>query len=110
MTIPEDCEKKHMEALFVYGTLQDPATQQHLIGRIPESEAAVLPGYHKHTDSMYPVALPQEGAAVDGQVLRVTPEELAILDKYEGDAYERVRATLKNGTEVYVYQGKSTDE
>lgn len=99
-----------MEALFVYGTLQDPATQQHLIGRTLDSEPAVLPGYRNHTEGTYPVALPEDGASIDGQVLRVTPEELAILDEYEGDAYERVRATLENGMEVYVYQGKPADD
>ena len=94
----------------MYGSLQDPAVQAHLIGRTLDAEPAVLPGYRSHTDETYPVALPEDGASVDGQLLRVTPEELTILDEYEGDAYERVRATLKNGTEVHVYQGKSTDE
>ncbi len=110
MTLPEDREKKHMEALFVYGTLQDLTIQKQLIGRTPESEPATLSGYHKHTDDVYPVALPEDGASIAGQVLYVTPDELALLDVYEGDAYERVRVTLDNGQDVYVYRGNPESE
>ena len=55
-------------------------------------------------------ALPEDGASIAGQVLYVTPDELALLDVYEGDAYERVRVTLDNGQDVYVYRGNPTDE
>lgn len=94
-----------MEALFVYGTLQSAKIQQVLLGRTLDMQPATLPDYHKNTDGMYPVAHPQAGSSIDGQVLQVSADELTRLDHYEGAAYERVRVTLADDSEAWVYRG-----
>lgn len=94
-----------MEALFVYGTLQSAKIQQVLLGRTLDMQPATLPDYHKNTDGMYPVAHPQDGSHIDGQVLQVSTDELAKLDHYEGAAYERVRVTLEDSSKAWVYRG-----
>jgi gamma-glutamylcyclotransferase (GGCT)/AIG2-like uncharacterized protein YtfP len=98
-----------METLFVYGTLRDPAVQQRLIGRTLESTPAVLPNYRKDTNRVHPVALPDDTEELNGQVLHVTPDELRLLDVYEGSGYERVRVELKDGQQAWVYRGKQTE-
>ncbi len=98
-----------MEKLFVYGTLTAPARQRAIIGRAAASAPAALDGYHKdeirlglHT---YPIARPRAGARLEGLVLEVTEAELALFDRYETDAYRRVRVTLADGAEAWLYCG-----
>jgi len=83
--------------LFVYGTLRDDAVVQGLLGHRLFGRPAVLKGYHREIDPAigYPVIHPREGAAVAGKVLDVDPEELAILDAYEGKRYRRVTVQVE---------------
>lgn len=40
-------------------------------------------------DDYYLVVLPKVGSIVYGRVYAVSPDELAVLDKYEGESYTR---------------------
>ena len=97
-----------MERLFTYGTLRDPATQTQLLGRTlgkgkPDSlrgyRLAKLTGIH----FTYSILQPHAGSTVDGLLVEVTRDELAQLDKYEGEAYQRVSVTLVSKTRAWVY-------
>ncbi len=98
-----------MEKLFVYGTLAAPAVQRAVIGRVIAGAPDTLNGYYKDEIRLglrtYPIARPRAGASIAGLVLEVTPEELALCDRYETDAYRRVRVTLVSGVEAWVYSG-----
>lgn len=96
-----------MERLFTYGTLQDPDVQMRLIKRhVPMTPARVY-GFARHTDlSPYPVALPADADSfIDGLVMDVTREELAHITVYEGAGYNRIRVTLDNGEEAWIFRG-----
>lgn len=94
-----------MEALFVYGTLQDPKIQQRLMGRTLNGEEDRLPGFYKDTELLapYPVAIPEPTAVISGHVLYVSAQELQTLDSYEGTAYLRIRTQLASGISAWVY-------
>lgn len=96
-----------MELLFVYGTLQDAAVQQRLIGRTVSGTPDTLDGFFKSSMSMvegvYPLVIPRHGHEVQGMVLEVTIEELLAMDVYETSAYRRVRVPLRSGRETWVY-------
>lgn len=96
-----------MENLFVYGTLTAPERQRAIIGRAAASAPAALEGYHKGTITLglhtYPIARAHAGARIEGLVLAVTAAELALFDRYETDAYRRVRVTLAGGAEAWLY-------
>ncbi len=97
-----------MQKLFTYGTLRDPATQERLLGRLlGEGKPDTLRGYALarlrgiHDD--YTIVRPQPGSTVQGQLYEVTEEELALLDDYEGEAYQRVSVTLMSKTRAWLY-------
>ena len=96
-----------MELLFVYGTLQDPAVQSRIIGRVVSGTPDVLEGYFKTDYAMpegiYPLVIPRHGHFVEGLVLEVTLEELGQMDTYETTAYRRVRVPLRSGRISWVY-------
>ena len=97
-----------MEYLFTYGTLRDPATQQRLLGRTlgdgaPDSlrgyRLAKLTGIHE----VYSILQPQAGSIVEGMRFQVSADELARLDDYEGEAYQRVSVRLVSKTRAWAY-------
>ena len=108
-----------MERLFVYGSLQPGESNEHVLAELSgEWQPAVIKGtLHEAgwgTDMGYPgLVLDDNGSDVQGYVL--TSADLAnhwvALDKFEGDEYERVAATVivKDGertgerVEAYVY-------
>ncbi|MCC6896161.1 MAG: gamma-glutamylcyclotransferase [Anaerolineae bacterium] len=96
-----------MVLLFVYGTLQDPAVQERIIGRVVIGTPDTLEGFFKSQMSMpegiYPLVIPRHGHEVAGLVLEVTEEELRRMDVYETTAYRRVRVPLRSGRESWVY-------
>lgn len=96
-----------MELLFVYGTLQDPAVQERIIGRVVKGSPDTLEGFFKSQMSMpegiYPLVIPRHGYEVYGMLLEVTDEELRRMDVYETTAYRRVRVQLRSGRESWVY-------
>lgn len=96
-----------MEKLFTYGTLQDPAVQMVVFHRVVKGTPDILDGYFKSEIKigfgLYPIIVPQPDKQVEGQVIEVTPEELALIDRYEGAEYRRIRVTLRSGIVTWVY-------
>ncbi len=88
--------------VFVYGTLRKPWVRWLVTGRAGSSEPAQLVGYQKQQLDIKPVA----GATTEGEVIRVTADELRALDRYErlGVRYERVELTLQDGQSAWVYR------
>jgi gamma-glutamylcyclotransferase (GGCT)/AIG2-like uncharacterized protein YtfP len=98
-----------MRPLFVYGTLLFPEILHLLLGRLPVSSEAVLPGYHRFSIHdgpcvrAYPAVFPQPGAEVHGLLLHgLSPAEQAVLDAYEDDDYIKTAVTV-------VQKGEMTD-
>ena len=107
------------EALFSYGTLQQPAVQQatfgrllsghpdHLIGFVParvpiaDARLAAVTGRTHHDNAVFTGAA---AARVAGTVFEVTHEELEAADDYERTAnYVRILVTLGSGRGAFVY-------
>ncbi|GMH37120.1 hypothetical protein BSKO_04993 [Bryopsis sp. KO-2023] len=87
-----------MATVFVYGTLMDEAVAGRVLGRIPESKAAVLKGYRRWSlkDRLYPgVQKTVESDRVRGKVVSVLQDDMQILDDYEGPEYFRENVTVE---------------
>jgi gamma-glutamylcyclotransferase (GGCT)/AIG2-like uncharacterized protein YtfP len=98
-------------ALFVYGTLTDPAVCEAVTGHRFPTRPARLRGYARLAPAgSYPYVVPRRGASVEGLLLDgVDAASLRALDAYEveGRLYRRTAATAEaDGTrvacEVYV--------
>ena len=80
------------DALFCYGTLCFAAIIRAVIGRVPQSIEATLPGfvcYQLHGAS-YPAIIPMPGDTAAGVLYKgISDKELRSLDKYEGREYLR---------------------
>ncbi len=98
-----------MHKLFVYGTLKEHDVQRNVFGRVASSVPDSLEGFRMSLiaqgGATYPIILPEADGVIDGLVLEVTTEELALIDRYETEDYKRVRVTLVSGTEAWVYRG-----
>lgn len=96
--------------LFVYGTLQLPDRMQALIGRIPPSKAAQLVGFRTGLVARadFPGIVPCPDAVTTGLLLgSLNAEDLARLDAYEGELYQRVSIqvqTVSGPCSAWVYQ------
>lgn len=78
--------------LFCYGTLQIPGVLEAVIGHRLRGIHAVLPGYaaYQVRRAEYPGLLRSPGNKTSGRLYRhVTPEELDVLDRFEGTLYHR---------------------
>ncbi|HSC46600.1 MAG TPA: gamma-glutamylcyclotransferase family protein [Gammaproteobacteria bacterium] len=107
----------YSEHLFSYGTLQQESVQLANFARKLKGLPDVVTGWRLSTVEIKdPAVLAQSGLAVhrilvpgrpsdevDGVVFEITPKELEAADAYETDAYQRIRVTLRSGTEVWVY-------
>ena len=95
------------EVLFIYGTLNQPDVQMHIIGRYDMGKPDVLTGYRKTQvtleNAAHPMIFAAPGEIVQGNCIRVTSAELKQIDIYETDAYQRVRVTLRSGRAAWVY-------
>jgi len=100
-----------MERLFVYGTLMEPKVQQEIFGRITTGTPDHLGGYRRSTieidDEIFPTLIPDQAGVVEGLVLDLTVEELTQADKYETEAYERVKVQLASKTETWAYRKRT---
>lgn len=96
-----------MEKLFVYGTLQDPATQISVFGRVTPGRPDNLPDFAKEEivldGTAYFTVRPRSGHTVSGMVLDVSIDELKRSDIYETDAYHRISVMLASGAAAWVY-------
>lgn len=88
--------------VFVYGTLRLPLVRWLVTGRAGESEPAFLEGFRREGLDLAEAP----GERVAGELIRVSRRELERLDRYErlGVRYERVRLTLADGREAWVYR------
>jgi gamma-glutamylcyclotransferase (GGCT)/AIG2-like uncharacterized protein YtfP len=109
-----------MAALFSYGTLQQPEVQLATFGRALGGTPDTLPGYRLtpltisdakvvklsgkavHTIA---VATGDRADRVSGTVFELTQAELKSGDRYEVEAYARVKVTLESGRTVWAYVG-----
>ncbi len=100
-----------LENLFIYGTLRDDTVQMKVIGKHITGTQDTLLKYEKSTIDIngrtYPIALPNEKSQIDGETIKLTQEELAKVDEYETDAYQRVKIILASNTEAWVYTKRS---
>jgi gamma-glutamylcyclotransferase (GGCT)/AIG2-like uncharacterized protein YtfP len=96
------------EQLFVYGTLKDPAVQQAVFGRVVEGRPESLEGYSTKPitigGTVYLNLWPDPDGSVEGLVIEVAPQELALIDRYEGDDYQRIQVTLTSRKVAWVYR------
>jgi hypothetical protein len=104
--------------LFTSGTLRDPAVQQRLFGRLVPGHPDAIPGFRLGTVTIRDAAavatsgttvhlvVDETGDAADrveGIVLHLTAEELAVADAYETADYRRVKVSLASGSEAFLY-------
>ena len=96
--------------VFIYGTLRDPAIQRAVFGRQLESVPDHLDDHGlamiQVDGKPYPNVVPEEGSAVEGDVVALTEDELRSADEYETAAYERRAVVLASGTAAEVYIGR----
>lgn len=92
--------KPEPDAIFVYGTLLLPVVQRRILGRSLEAKEAKLEGYLRGVvrGQTYPSLRAAPGGETVGAVLGgFTAEDLALLDAYEGERYERVAVRVRAG-------------
>lgn len=97
-----------LQPLFVYGTLMDPAVQMQVFGRVEAGMPDVLHGFRKIEieldGEVFPAIVQVTGESVRGVVIAVSAEELARIDDYESDAYERIEIGLQSGRFAQAYK------
>jgi gamma-glutamylcyclotransferase (GGCT)/AIG2-like uncharacterized protein YtfP len=97
-----------MENLFAYGTLKDLNIQQKLFNRVLTGNKAALSNYKKSSilidGELFPCIDEVKDYKVEGIIFKITSEELAITDEYEGKEYKRIAVLPDNNLEkVWVY-------
>ncbi len=104
--------KSAPHALFVYGTLVEPAIREQLLGRRIMASEARLPGFERRSGRYYYVVR-KDGAETAGMILRgLSEDDLRVLDEYEEvpHLYTRERAvavTAEGRVRCWVYAGVS---
>jgi gamma-glutamylcyclotransferase (GGCT)/AIG2-like uncharacterized protein YtfP len=112
-----------MERLFSYGTLRDEQVQRAVFGHPVEGVGDAITGWRlepytvndpksvaisgKSTHHIL-VRTESSGDEIAGTVFDITQDELRRADDYEGAGIDRVRVTLRSGTDVWMYV-KATD-
>lgn len=88
--------------VFVYGTLTVAPVRWVVMHGNGDPEAASLAGFRREGLDL----ARDEAATVSGLLLKVTPQELARLDRYErlGVRYRREEMTLEDGEQAWVYR------
>lgn len=104
--------------VFTYGSLMFQDIFAGVTSTTPVHTPARLPGWSRHglLDRAYPGALPSPGGhdCIDGVLwLHVPPLALEALDRFEGQEYERVVASVLDSANTpypaWVYQWLSPD-
>lgn len=91
-------------SLFAYGTLQLPDVLQAVVGRRWQGEPALLVGYGRYRvrGKPYPAVIAEPAGNVAGLLYEgVGAEELALLDSYEGELYERRTVNVRVGRDAH---------
>ncbi|ACR12087.1 gamma-glutamylcyclotransferase family protein [Teredinibacter turnerae] len=80
--------------VFTYGSLMYPPVWQRIVQYHYEHNAATIYGYERVgvRDEPYPMLVPAgTSSVVEGVLYRnITPDDLARLDAFEGDFYDRI--------------------
>jgi gamma-glutamylcyclotransferase (GGCT)/AIG2-like uncharacterized protein YtfP len=87
-------------SLFAYGTLQLPDVLQAVVGQRWRGEPALLVGYGRYRvrGKPYPAVIAEPAGNVAGLLYEgIGDEELALLDSYEGELYERRTVSVRAG-------------
>lgn len=94
--------------VFVYGTLKKGFGNHRLLSEFPLEKEGILED-HIIYDAGFPVAVPNEGTKVVGEVYDIGDcvQTLQNLDYLEGEGrmYIRTKVTLNDGEEVETYIG-----
>lgn len=100
-----------MASFFAYGSLIFDSVVRAVTGGTFESEQATLKGFARYTvqGATYPGLIPDARQVVKGTLYRhVTSHALRLLDRFEGEYYERCTVTVetaegrKDQAETYV--------
>lgn len=91
------------ESIFVYGTLRNELIRFYACRCFVLDSPTTVQGFEKIGLNI----VPSSTAAVDGDVIRVTPQQLQFIDTYENipDTYTRSTLTIE-GSEHFVYMKK----
>jgi gamma-glutamylcyclotransferase (GGCT)/AIG2-like uncharacterized protein YtfP len=91
--------------LFAYGTLQFPEVLEALLGRIPVSTPASVPGWRAAAleRRVYPGLVPANGTATGLLLTGLTRKEWRTLDDFEDDHYDLRRLRLADGQHGWAY-------
>lgn len=93
--------------IFLYGLMMDPVVQKRVLGKIIRGKSDVLVGYKRDKLLLnrvrYTTLVPEEGGLIEGQVYKVSREELHRIDLYETKAYRRIEVMLRSGTKAWTY-------
>ena len=91
----------------MYGTLRDPLVREKVFGRVVGGSPDQLCEYARQEMKIegetYPALIPAGDNCVNGLVLDLSEGELGLADKYETEAYERIKVLLKSGNESWTY-------
>lgn len=118
---------KNTTNLFVYGSLREPSIFESVCGfsftlkpsesipwNVLPAELAMLPNHRRVSpDNVYFYAIPDANAKIQGFVIYdVPPSAMAVIDKYEGQHYDRetVKVNTANGpveAQAYLASPKS---
>lgn len=93
--------------VFVYGTLRG---GHPYLGDATYMSDGEVKDYTLTDLGAFPGMCPKKGARVVGEVWNIHPDQVALLDRYEGPYYDRKRITVDAGPRrikchAYVYRG-----
>lgn len=91
-----------LDRLFCYGTLCFPEIMWQITGRKITPVEATLREYACYVvrNQNYPAAAPSPGSSIKGLLYSgLSARELALLDRYEGLEYRRLRVSVTTGVE-----------
>lgn len=99
-----------MIKIFCYGTLQDPAVQLDLIGRVCIGTLDSIDGFvvirdyvDPEDDVAYPRLVEMSNGCVYGHIYKFSENEVTILDNYETEMYQRRYLVTNKEELVQVY-------
>ncbi len=96
--------------MFIYGSLKRGQPAHHWLGGSPCCGEARLPGLALYDLGPFPMAVASNDpqACLQGELYRVSPAQLARLDRFEGvpRLYERQLRPLGDGRTAWVYVGR----
>lgn len=81
--------------VFVYGTLRQGGSNHFRMAGAEFVESGSLRGRLYRIDWYPGLVVDSAGDEISGEIYAVNPENLALLDEFEGHEYRRIRATVR---------------